>query len=174
MLFRQATAGCSRAAAHMRRISECPALVRAQIGGAVDTPALIAFRAIFRDRHETHAHGVAGSGTINRGDSVVAPWLPPFSKLTALPEPGVPRRVPTSLIAVVTHSPTRPGRSPACAGQAAASGNRASKYKGFLLGMGRSSIFLTVGILYMSIDSPVAKLKPRPAVLIARKAPVMA
>src|ERR1700675_2993492 len=62
----------SRAAAHMLRIRQFPAFMRAQIGCAVDTAAIVAFRAMVRDRDETHPHRVARLRMHDRWHGVVA------------------------------------------------------------------------------------------------------
>src|SRR5664279_2849268 len=46
-----------RASAQMLRIHQFPAMVGAQIGGPVNAAAMVALRAMFWNRDETHAHG---------------------------------------------------------------------------------------------------------------------
>src|ERR1700736_2038199 len=77
--FRLAPPGFFRArgsgscpAAHMLRIRQLPAFMRAQIGGAIDTAAIIALGAMVRDRDETHPHGVARLRMLDRRHGVVA------------------------------------------------------------------------------------------------------
>src|SRR5215467_6044338 len=57
---------CSRAAAHMLRIRQGPALMRAQICGAIDTAANIALRTICQDRDKAHARRVARLRMLDR------------------------------------------------------------------------------------------------------------
>src|ERR1700730_8630959 len=66
----EASGSC--ATAHMLRIRQFPAFMRAQIGGAVDTAAIIALGAMARDRDETHPHGVARLRMLDRRHGGVA------------------------------------------------------------------------------------------------------
>ena len=61
----------SCAAAHMFRVSQGPAFVRAQIGRAVHSAAIVALWAIAWDGDETHAHRVARLRMLDRRHSVV-------------------------------------------------------------------------------------------------------
>jgi len=124
----------SCAAAHMFRVSQGPAFVRAQIGRAVHSAAIVALWAIAWDGDKTHAHGVARLRMLDRRHSVVGNLIAPFSKFTALPEPGIglfvlpsTRRVSIDLIVVFTHAPTRFGNSPARAGSQIASDKMARR-----------------------------------------------
>src|SRR5262249_12594909 len=70
---------------------------------------------------------------------------PPLSKLTALPEPGVPsRRVPIDLILVFAHAPTCVGKPPARAGAQTASDKMARRTNCLRFDIGGS---LFVGIM---------------------------
>ena len=56
----------------MLRIRQFPAFMGAQIGGAIDTAAIIAFGAMARDRDETHPNVVARLRMLDRRHAVVA------------------------------------------------------------------------------------------------------
>jgi len=70
----------SRAAAHMLRIRQFPAFMRAQIRCAVDSAAIVAFRAVVRDRDETHPRMVARLRMLDRRHGVVANLVAAVSK----------------------------------------------------------------------------------------------
>jgi hypothetical protein len=61
----------SRAAAHMLRIPQGPAFVRAQIGCAVHPAAIVALWAILWNGDEAHAHRVANLRMLDRRHSIV-------------------------------------------------------------------------------------------------------
>src|SRR4051794_1769642 len=61
----------SRAPTGVRGIWADPGLLRAQIGHLVDAPAIIASRAVMRDRLEAHPHRIADARLLDRRDLVV-------------------------------------------------------------------------------------------------------